>query len=81
MKKTNLSTKICVPNETKDINIKEITSVTRVNEVKTVVNHISYDCKCKFNSATSNSNKNGIMLTVSGNDFNWNSNTSVCEGI
>ena len=24
-------------------NIKEFTSVTRVNEVKTVVNHISYD--------------------------------------
>ena len=38
-------------------NIKEFTMVTRINKVKTVVNHISYDCKCKFSSATSNSSQ------------------------
>ena len=31
--------------------------ITRINEVKTLVNHISCDCKCKFNSTTCNSKK------------------------
>ena len=31
--------------------------ITRVNEVKTLIEHILCDYKCKFNSATCNSNK------------------------
>ena len=30
--------------------------ITRINEVKTLVNHDSCDCKCKFSSITCNSN-------------------------
>ena len=32
--------------------------ITRINEAKTLVKHISCDCKCKFNSTTFNSNQN-----------------------
>ena len=31
--------------------------IARTNEEKTLVKDISYDCKCKFNSAASNSNQ------------------------
>ena len=52
-----LSTKICVPSKTKDINVKLFNMITNKNEAKAMVKHISRDCKCKFNSATCNSNK------------------------
>ena len=53
----NLSMKICVPTETKDLNVKVFDKITRVNEVKHMVKHISSDCKCKLNSITCNSNQ------------------------
>ena len=43
-----LSTKICVPSKTKDVNGKVFNIITRVNEAKTLVKHISCDCKRKF---------------------------------
>ena len=52
------SPKICVPKETKDINVKVFNMRTE---------HISCDCKCKFNSATCNSNQK------------WNNETCQCE--
>ena len=33
-------------------------------ETKTMLKHISFDCKCKFNSTTCRSNQNGIMIYV-----------------
>ena len=53
----NLSTKICVLSKTKDINVKEFNIITNKNEGKTIVKHISCDCKYKFNSTICNSNK------------------------
>ena len=50
----DLSTKICVPSETKDVNVKVFRMITRVNEVKSLVKHFSCDCKCKFDSTTCN---------------------------
>ena len=44
----DLSTKIIVPSKTKDINVKLFNIVTRINEAKTLVKHISCDCKCKY---------------------------------
>ena len=41
----DLSTKICAQIETKDANVM----ITKINEAKTLVKHISCDCKCKFN--------------------------------
>ena len=37
----------------KDINVKVLNMITRINEAKTFVKHSSYDCKCKFVSTTS----------------------------
>ena len=63
----DLSTKICVPNKTKSVNVKDFNMVTRIYEAKTLVKHISCDCKCKFNSATCNSNQK------------WNNDKCQCE--
>ena len=41
--------------------------ITNKNEAKAMVEHVSGDCKCKFNNATCNSKRNGIMKHVSGN--------------
>ena len=61
----DLSTKICVLSETKYVNVKVFHKITRKNEVKTLVEHISCDCKCKFDSTTCNSNqKIGIIVNV-----------------
>ena len=45
----DLSGKICVPNKTKDVNVKVLNMIARINESKTLVRPILYDCKCKFN--------------------------------
>ena len=52
-----LSPKICVPKETKDINVKAFNTIANKNEANTMPKHISCDCKCKLNSTTCNSNK------------------------
>ena len=45
-----LSPKICIPKETKHINVKAFNMITNKNEAKAMTKHISCDCKCKFNS-------------------------------
>ena len=62
-----LSPKICVPKNIKDINDKAFNMVTNKNEPKAMTEHISCDCKCKFNSTTCNSSQK------------WNIKTSQCE--
>ena len=52
-----LSPKVCVPKETKDINIKAFNMITNKNEAKAMTEHISCDSKCKFNSTTWHSNQ------------------------
>ena len=62
-----LSPKLCVPKETKDINVKAFNMITDKNEAKAMTediscdckykfNHISCDCKYKFNSTICHSN-------------------------
>ena len=51
------SPKICVPKETKDINVKVFNLIANKNEAKTMTEHISCDCKCKFNSTKCNSSQ------------------------
>ena len=54
----DLYTKMSVLSETEGIiNIKVFNMITKINEAKTLVKHISCDCKCKFNSTTCNSNQ------------------------
>ena len=62
-----LSTKIFVPKETKDINVKSFNMITNKNETKAMTEHISCDCKCKFNKTAHNSNQT------------WNNKTCQCE--
>ena len=62
-----LSPKIFVPKETKDINVKAFNVITNKDEAKAMTEHISCDCKCKFNSTTCNSNQK------------WNNETCQCE--
>ena len=50
-----LSPKICVLKETKEINLKELNMITNNDEAKAITEHISSDCKCKFNSTKCNS--------------------------
>ena len=50
-----LSPKICVPKETKNINVKACNMTKNKNEATTRTKHIC-DRKCKFNSRTCNSN-------------------------
>ena len=64
---TVLSPKMCVPKERKDINVKAFNIMRNKNEATAMAKHISYYCKCKFNSASSNSKQK------------WNSNTCQCE--
>ena len=53
----DFSTKICLPSETKDVNVKLFNLIKGINEVKTMVKHVLCDCKCKFDSKTCNSNQ------------------------
>ena len=53
----NLSRKICVPNKTKNINVRVLNMITNKNEAKAMIKHISCSFKCKLNSATCNSNR------------------------
>ena len=45
-----------VPSKTKDVNVK-VFHIKRINKVKTLVKHISCDCKCKYGSTTCNLNQ------------------------
>ena len=53
----DLSTNICVPSKTKEVNVKIFNLIAKIHESKTLVKHISCNCKCKFNSPTCNSNQ------------------------
>ena len=53
----DLSRKICVPNKTKNINVRVLNMITNKNEAKAMIKHISCGFKCKLNSATCNSNR------------------------
>ena len=61
------SPKICVPKETKDIYVKTFNIITKKGEGKAITEHISCDCKCKFNSTIWNSKQK------------WNNKTSQYE--
>ena len=65
----NLSMKICFPSEKmlKCLNVKIFNKITSIYEPKTLVKHISCDCKCKFNSTIYNPNQK------------WNNDICQCE--
>ena len=89
-----LSPKICVPKETKDINVKVFNMITNKNknknETRTMQNHFSCNCKCKFNTTTINSKQKWNNKTCQcecknyrtfKKDYSWNPITCICENI
>ena len=83
-----LSSKICVPKETRDINVKGFNMITNKDEAKAMAKHISCNCKCKFNSTTCNSNQKWNNKTCQcecknylkcEKDYSWNPSTCICE--
>ena len=62
-----LSPGICVPKEAKDIFVKAFNVITNKDEAKDMTEHISCDCKCKYNSVTCNWKQK------------WNNKTWQCE--
>ena len=63
----DLSSRICFPNETKDLNFPVFNMITGINGSKTLTKHISCKCEFKFNGAKFNLNQN------------WNKNKCRCE--
>ena len=48
---------ICIPSETKAVNVKVFNMITRIKKAKTLMKHISSDCKCELHSTACNSNQ------------------------
>ena len=79
--------KMCVPEERKGINIKAFNTITNKNEAKATAEHISCDCKCKFNTVCNLNQKwnNKKCHCECENyrkckkDYNWNPSTCICE--
>ena len=66
---------------------KAFNMVTNKNEVKGMTEHISCDCKCKFNSTICNSNQKWNNKTyqfecenyrICKKNYSWNSSTCIC---
>ena len=83
-----LSPKICVSNKTKDIKVKVFNMISNRNEVKTMIKHISCDCKCKLDSSTCNSNQKWNNRTCQSEckiystckkGYSWNTTTYVSD--
>ena len=53
----NLSNKVCVPNETEDLNLNIFNMITGINESKTLTKHILCKCECKFDYKKCNLNQ------------------------
>ena len=50
----DLLAEICVLKKTKAVNGEVFIIATRINESKALLTHISYNCKCKFDSTKCN---------------------------
>ena len=50
----DLSDKVFVLNKTEDLNLSVFNIITEINESKTLIKHISCECKCKFDGRSCN---------------------------
>ena len=53
----DLSCRICVPIKTEDVNSNVFNMITRIDESKILTEHISCDCKYKFDAKKWNNDK------------------------
>ena len=63
----NLSNRVCGPKKTKDLNLKVLDMITRINKLKTLTKHISCECEYKCDSKKCSSNQK------------WNNDKYWCE--
>ena len=76
--------KKCVPSKRKYVSVK-VYNITRRKKAKTLVNYISCDCKCKFDSTSCNSDqkRNNDKCQFVCKKYHtcnsWNPNTCACE--
>ena len=45
-----MSNKVCVPKKRQDLNLSVFNMIADRNKPKTVANHKSYECKCRFDA-------------------------------
>ena len=53
----DLSNKVCLPNETEDLNLNVFNMITGINESKTLRKYILCEYKCKFDGRNCNSDQ------------------------
>ena len=53
----DLSNKVYIPNKKDDLNLNVFNTITRLNESKILIKHISCKCKYKFDGRKCNSNQ------------------------
>ena len=53
----DLSSRVCVLNETENLNVHVFNIITGINESRTLTKYISCECKCKFDSKKCNSSQ------------------------
>ena len=58
------SNRICVPNKTEDVKPNVFKMMTRINEWKTLVKHISCNCRCKSDEKNAIQIKNEMTINV-----------------
>ena len=84
----DISAIVCVSSKTKGVNVKVFKMITRMNGGKALVKHPSCRCKCKFHSATCNSNQkwNNERCQWDYKNYqtckescSWNPSTCICE--
>ena len=76
------------PSKRKDVNAKVFNMIIKVCKAKTFIKHISWNCQCKFNIVTCNSNQKQNNETCQSEcknyctfnkDYSWNPSTCICE--
>ena len=84
----DLSTKICVSSQIKDVKVKIFNMIIGIYEAKKLIKHISCHCKYKFSSTTCNSNQKWNndkcqceckKYLIYKNDYIRNPTTCICE--
>ena len=55
--KKSVSISACIPSKIKDVNVKVPNMITGRNESKSLVKHIAYDCKCRFDGKNCKKNE------------------------
>ena len=84
----DLPNKVCVPNETEDLNLSVLNMITGINKSNTLTKHISCKCKCKFDGrkCSSYQRRNSDKCRCEckkrhecKKDYVWNPATCSCE--